>query len=76
MAASGTWVYAVAYGAASSGGCSDDTSPRITPYATMQGIASDSSKFYSQATSGSLTAIFQQIGQNLLNTRLIDDDTP
>ncbi|MEQ1729222.1 MAG: pilus assembly protein TadG-related protein [Vicinamibacterales bacterium] len=75
-AATGTWVYAVAYGAASSGGCSDDTAPRITPYATMQGIASDPSKFYSQATSGSLTAIFQQIGQNLLNTRLMDDATP
>jgi len=76
VAATGTWVYAVAYGASASGGCTDDTSPRITPYATMQGIASDSSKFYNQASSGDLTAVFMQIGQNLLTTRLLPNNTP
>ncbi|MGC4085781.1 MAG: VWA domain-containing protein [Vicinamibacterales bacterium] len=73
----GTWVYSVAYGASTSstGSCGDD-SPRISAYDTMRQIASDSSKFYNQPSSGDLTAAFRQIGQSLLTTRLLDDATP
>jgi hypothetical protein len=74
-AAAGTWVYAIAYGAATSGGCADDSSS-ITPYQTMQGIASDSSKFYSAPSNGTLTAIFQKIADDLTTTRIVSDDTP
>ncbi|MGE3956222.1 MAG: pilus assembly protein TadG-related protein [Vicinamibacterales bacterium] len=75
-AAAGTWVYSVAYGAStsSSGSCAND-SPRISAYDTMRQIASDSSKFFSQPSSGDLTAAFKQIGQSLLTTRLLDDST-
>lgn len=58
------WVYAVAYGATkSTGDCSTDTSPTITPCTTLgggettagggtQGIASDANKFYSDNANG------------------------
>lgn len=76
IAATGTWIYSVAYGASSSSSnsCGDD-SPATSALATMQGIASDSSKFFNQPSSGDLTAIFKQIGYSLLNTRLLDDGT-
>jgi Flp pilus assembly protein TadG len=44
-----TRVYSVAYGAASSG-CATDTSPSITPCATMEGIASAPQNFFSDYT--------------------------
>lgn len=73
-AATGTWIYAVAYGAATSGGCGDDSGAgKPTPYQTMQGIASDSSKFFSQPAAGDLTTVFRQIGYNLVSTRILDD---
>lgn len=74
--AAGTWVYSVAYGASTSatGSCVND-SPRISAYSTMSQIASDSKKFFSQPSSGDLTAAFRQIGQSLLTTRLLDDGT-
>lgn len=71
-ATAGTWVYSVAYGASTTSGCSDD-SPSITSYSTMQQIASDSSKFFNQPAAGDLTAAFKQIGNNLVNTRMLDD---
>ncbi len=76
IAATGTWIYSVAYGASSSATstCNND-SPRISALTTMQGIASDPSKFFNQPVSGDLTAVFKQIGQNLLTTRLLDDST-
>ncbi len=46
--AAGTMVYTVAYGADSSG-CSTD-SPSISPCQTMQQMASDSAKFFSDYT--------------------------
>ncbi len=83
----GTNVYAVAYGATSSG-CSQD-SPAITPCATMQGIASATQYFYSdytasggssscissaQSTTG-LNQIFTRIAGDLTVGRLIPDGT-
>jgi Flp pilus assembly protein TadG len=75
----GTKVYSVAYGAATSGGCSSGDTR--TPCTTMQAIASDSSKFYTTNTNckiaGSanpvtqLPAIFQSITTTLTKPRLI-----
>lgn len=74
--AAGTWVYSVAYGASTSttGSCTDDT-PRISAFQTMQQIASDSTRFFSQPAAGDLVATFQKIGQSLLNTRVLDNGT-
>jgi Flp pilus assembly protein TadG len=85
--AAGPNVYAVAYGATSSG-CSTD-SPAITPCATMQQIASATQYFYSDytATGGSsscissaqsttgLNQIFTRIAGDLTVGRLIPDGT-
>jgi len=82
-AGKGTHVYAVAYGAESSG-CTTD-SPSITPCQTMQGIASSSQYFYSDytATGGSsgcvaasqpttnLNQIFTDIANDFTAARLI-----
>jgi Flp pilus assembly protein TadG len=48
-ATAGTKVFAVSYGAESSG-CTTDTSPTITPCQTMEGIASTPSYFFSDYT--------------------------
>jgi Flp pilus assembly protein TadG len=74
----GTTVYAVAYGAPSSGCSSGDTH---NPCTTMQAIASDSTRFYSTDASckitgsanaiGSLPAAFQAITTNLTKPRLV-----
>jgi Flp pilus assembly protein TadG len=75
-----TWVYSIAYGASSSG-CSTDNSPSISPCATMQQIASDSTKFFSSDTScvssqsiTQLNQIFQNIGTDLTSGRLLRND--
>ena len=87
-AAAGTRVYSVAYGAEASG-CSTDTSPAITPCATMQGIASNSEYFFSDytATGGSsscvsasqpitgLNQIFTTILVDLSSVKLIPNNT-
>jgi Flp pilus assembly protein TadG len=87
-AAAGTHVYTVAYGAESSG-CSDDTSPTITPCQTMQQIASAPQYFYSDYTASGgtsscvssahptsgLSEIFTQIAGDLTVGRLIPDNT-
>ena len=68
----GTWVYSIAYGASTSGGCSTD-SPSITPYSTMQQIASDPAKFFNQPSGADLATIFRKIAYSLMTTRLLDD---
>ncbi len=87
--AAGTQVFTVAYGALSTG-CSTD-SPSISPCTTMEDMASDASKFYSDYTSvkspnstctsaaqstTSLNQIFTQIAGSLTLSRLISDNTP
>ena len=82
----GTQVFTVAYGALSSG-CSTD-SPSISPCTTMEDMASDASKFFSDYTSvkgstctsaaqptTSLNQIFTEIAGSLTLTRLIPDNT-
>jgi Flp pilus assembly protein TadG len=76
--AAGTSVYAVAYGAASSGCSSGDTH---NPCTTMQSIASDKTKFYTTSSScqmtgspnavSSLPAAFQAITTTLTKPRLV-----
>jgi Flp pilus assembly protein TadG len=76
--AAGTTVYAVAYGAPTSGCSSGDTH---NPCTTMQAIASDSTRFYSTDSScqiagsanaiSSLPAAFQAITTNLTKPRLV-----
>jgi hypothetical protein len=83
----GTRVYAVGYGALSSG-CTTDTNPTITPCQTMQHIASSPAYFYTDYSSSSngcvsasqpttnLNQIFTEIGGDFTVARLIRDDTP
>ena len=87
-ATAGTWVYSIAYGSSTSatGSCASDT-PHISACATMQSIASDAAKFYSDAvgviggcSSGAqsiseLVAAFQSIAYTLLSPRLLPDNT-
>jgi Flp pilus assembly protein TadG len=83
----GTRVYSVAYGSTSSG-CSYDTSPSITPCATMQGMASSAEYFYSDYTASggssscvsaaqsttNLSQIFKNIAGSLTVARLIPNN--
>jgi hypothetical protein len=87
-AAASTWVYSIAYGASVSAGdsCSTDK-PSISACSTMQQIASDPAKFFSDNTGGSnacsaaandiadLVSIFQKIAQTLQKPRLLADNT-
>ena len=88
--AAGTWLYSIAYGASTSptpSSCSTDTSSHISACATMQQIASDSTKFYSDTQNGSsgctstansvseLLAVFQAISTSLLPPRLLLNST-
>lgn len=71
--AAGTVIYSIAYEASTSGSsCSTDAT--LSAYQTMQQIATDSSKFFSQPTAGDLSNIFSKIAADLTTTRLIDDD--
>jgi Flp pilus assembly protein TadG len=86
-AAAGTWVYSIAYGSSTalspnSNSCSDVETPPISSCTTMQDIASDSSKFYSDGSGGSgscisqnnasdLGSIFQQIGNSLVYAAIL-----
>ena len=74
--AAGTWIYSIAYGASTSisDSCTLD-SPKTSAYKTMQGIASDSSKFFDQPSAGDLTEIFENILIDLTNPRLVSDST-
>jgi hypothetical protein len=79
----GTWVFAIAYGALTSG-CSSDGGA-YTPCSALQGIASNPSDFYSDDAHGcasssnpnltTLTQIFQNIGKRFGTTRLLPWDT-
>jgi len=85
-ATAGTWVFSIAYDAATSGGCSTD-SPYVSPCSTMTQIASDSGKFYSDSTGtknactssqsslATLIQVFQTIGQALQQPRLLPNNT-
>jgi Flp pilus assembly protein TadG len=87
VAKAGTWIYSIAYGAAISGGCNTD-SPAITPCSTMQQIASDPTKFYSDGTGkakscqstantqNDLLGIFKNIANDLRTTQLVPNNTP
>ena len=84
----GTWVYSIAYGASTSatGSCSTD-SPKISACSTLQQIASDSTKFFSDTVGGSstctsaansitnLSSIFSAIVTDVTGVRLVSDDT-
>lgn len=48
--------------------------PTITALSTVQGIASDSTKFFDQPNPGDLTTVFQTIAGDLSGPRLVDDD--
>lgn len=74
--AAGTWVYSIRYYSSNGGGCDDDSGP-ITSLSTMQQINSDyplltAGKFFNQPNNSDLTSTFQKIGQDLLNTRIIE----
>jgi hypothetical protein len=86
--AAGTWVYSIAYAAdtSSSTSCSTD-SPRISACATMQQIASDSTKFFSDTQGSSngcasgaqsvaeLVSVFKSISYSLVPPRLLLNTT-
>ena len=76
----GTWVYSVAYQADPTIKCSNDT---ITACYTMQQIASDSTKFYSdnstacKSTTNSYSGLVQAlqgVAQSLLKSRILPDN--
>jgi Flp pilus assembly protein TadG len=48
-------------------------SPTMTAYATVQAMATDSSKFYFSPSPGSLTTIFQNIAEDIGEARLVDN---
>jgi Flp pilus assembly protein TadG len=86
-AAAGTWVYSISYGASTNtSDCSTDAPP-ITPCATMQAIASDSTKYFSDTSGGSaactssahplsqLSDIFQYISVDVSSPRLLPLNT-
>ncbi len=90
-AAAGTWVYTVAYGSATSGSCSTDTTnytgvslKGVSACTTMQDIASDSTKFYSDDAAGcvgsagndsNVDALFAAISADLAAPRLLPLNT-
>ena len=83
----GTKVFAVGYGAESSG-CTTDTNPSITPCQTMRQIASDPAYFYTDYTSttngcvsasqptSTIDQIFKEIAMDFTVARLIPNNTP
>src|SRR5579884_947673 len=48
--------------------------PSITANATVQGIASDPTKFFDQPNPGDLTTVFKTIASDLAGPRLVDDN--
>ncbi len=94
-AAKGTWVYSIAYGSdtSSSTSCSTDqpstanpTGVAISACHTMKGIASDSTKFYSDDSGGTgtcaasssysdLVSLFSNLSSSLQAPRLLPDNT-
>jgi hypothetical protein len=85
--AAGTWVYSISYGATTNNSdCSTDT-PGISPCSTMQQIASDPTKYFSDSSGGDascisqanslsqLSQIFAYIGVDASTARLLPVDT-
>ena len=86
-ASQGTKVYSVAYGAATSGCSSDNGYDTLTACTTMQQMASTSTNFFTDSTSGSngctssrststLNQIFAVIAGDLTVARLVPDNLP
>lgn len=85
IAADGTWIYSIAYGAPPSKNASCPTDkPRISGCETMRDIASDAGKFYSDkapfgsacaqaTTTTELIAIFKAIAASYKGARLVSD---
>ena len=86
-ASAGTEVYSIAYDADnSSSSCTQDSGAyaSLTGFTTMQGIASDNTKFYclnppsgqtcNSASANSLAQIFTAIGIDVTNARLVSDN--
>jgi Flp pilus assembly protein TadG len=89
-AATGTWVFSVAYGSSTSvspSTCTTD-SPNISSCSTMQQIASDATKFFSDTSGGDtacisadnpsitdLNSVFQNIGIDATTARLLPNNT-
>ena len=76
--AAGTWVYSLAYGAATSGACADDTTKVVTSYT----LHSDPTRFYSDLASctsvnptNNLVSLFAQVGNALSAARLLSMKT-
>jgi hypothetical protein len=75
----GTKVFSVAYGGTTNtSDCSTDN-PTTTPCKTMQNMASDTGKFYSDTCANAMPAdtieeIFTNIGESFTVARLIPDD--
>ncbi|MFZ0494087.1 MAG: pilus assembly protein TadG-related protein [Methylocella sp.] len=65
--AAGTWVYTIAYQALTSGSCSTD-SPAISACSTLQQMASDSTKFFSDTVGGASTCTSAANSTSNLNT--------
>jgi Flp pilus assembly protein TadG len=82
--AAGTWVYTLAYGAATSSSCSTD-SPAISACSTLQQMASTPKMFFSDDANGctspsnpsnaNLVALFTAIGASLSPPRLLPNST-
>ena len=87
-AASGTWVYSLFYGTGASGGCSSPADSGISACQTMQQIASDSGKFYSNDSTGvngclsasnktaNIADSFADLAGRMIRPRLIPSNSP
>ena len=88
--AAGTWIYSIAYGATTNtSSCSDTETPPISSCATMQQIASDATKFYSDPmgqtpvctstdnpSATDIGTIFAAIGNSLKFTQTVSATPP
>lgn len=72
--ATGTVIYAIAYGSNGTK-CPDSNGDGDTDLSTMTAIASNSETFFNQPTAGDLTQAFQQVGTDLSDPRLIPNCT-
>jgi hypothetical protein len=79
----GTWIYTISYGSPATG-CSTDTSPSITPCATLLAIATSAAYFFADTSAAcpaganstaGLSTLFGNIGTSLTGARLLPDNT-
>lgn len=76
--AAGTTIYTIAYNSsASANSCGPDspTDAYNVAETMLQDVASSSETYYNQPTAGSLTLAFQQVGEDLTDSRLLPDCT-